>query len=714
MSKTSRTVPGFVLKDIPDLLHDFPPPPMSEWQRLAEASLRGGSTENALVTHTYEEIDLRPLYRAADLAAADEGCPLPGFFPYKRGTEAEGWVRRPWDVAQRITAASASACNDLLQSELGRGLTSIHLVLDRSTRQGLDPDADAGEIHPGALALRGVADLETLFAGIDPTRHPLFMACGASALPMISMMMAFLDRVGAKRSDLHGWVTADPLGQLIGEGRLPLPLATAFDHMKACCDWSGGCKTILASGIPYHEGGANAVQELAFTLSTAVAYVEQMLDRGLEIDTIAPQIGFEFGIGPHFFMEISKIRAARTLWANVVSAYGGNAASQRMGVAARTSLFNHSGLDPHVNMLRATTSSLSAVLGGVDALHVASFDESFRESDRFSRRIARNIQLILREESHLDLPIDPAAGSHFVEWLTNQLAREAWSKFRGIQTNGGMVKAIGDGLPQTAVAETAARRADDLARRRAVLVGTNAYVNPEEKVSSRGDASAPSRRTGRGRPPDRYPTKNREGRREILKALETGLLSGAVSPVALCARAYAEGATLGEVSERLSFTVAETETCVPIPLFRLAEPFERLRRRVDRDRAKIALALLPLGAPVETRARMDFARNVFAVAGLAAQSLPPAGDERTALERIDAAGAEVLVLCATDERYEQEGESLVKSLKRKRPRMRVMVCGMPPGARAALLDAGVDGFLHRDMDVLAFLSRVLERTEVAE
>ena len=192
-------------------------------------------------------------------------------------------------------------------------------------------------------------------------------------------------------------------------------------------------KTIGVSSLNYHNAGANSVQELAFSLSTAVEYIKQMLERGLKIDEIASNIRFTFGIGSLFFVEVAKIRAARMLWAKIIEAFSGNEDSQKIDIHAHTSFTNQTVFDPYVNLLRTTTEAFSAITGGVDSMHTNFFDESFRTPDEFSRRIARNTQIILNEESHLNQIIDPAGGSYYVESLTDEVAKKSWTLFQEIE-----------------------------------------------------------------------------------------------------------------------------------------------------------------------------------------------------------------------------------------------------------------------------------------
>lgn len=207
-------------------------------------------------------------------------------------------------------------------------------------------------------------------------------------------------------------------------------------------------RTIQVELHPYHNGGASAVQDLAFALATGVEYLRAMQARGLDVDTVAPRMQFAFSLGSPFFIEIARLRAARMLWARVVAAFGGNARSQKLRLHGRTSAWTKTRADAYNNMLRATAEAFAGVMGGCDSLHVSPFDEAIGLPDEFSRRIARNVQIILQQECNFYRLVDPAGGSAAVETLTDEIAREAWALFQRIEAQGGMAAALAAGFPR--------------------------------------------------------------------------------------------------------------------------------------------------------------------------------------------------------------------------------------------------------------------------
>ncbi len=477
-------------QDDPLTFDEFPRPAFEEWQAAAVDSLGGkplnGDPFDKLTTPTYEGFPLQPLYRREDTAGLAAAHTVPGQAPYLRGAQAAGYIERPWAIAQELAYGRPATFNEALRFDLEHGQTAVNLLLDGPTRAGKDPDAaQPGEVGRGGVSLASVEDVAVALKGVDLAAVPLFVRAGTVALPLLALLVAHLRRAGRPTADLHGCLENDPLGVLAHEGVLPLSLERAYDEMAQLTLWAAHhaprLATVAVHTYPYHNAGANAVQELAFALATGVAYLRALTRREVDINVAAARLRFDFAIGGNFFMEIAKLRAARLLWAQVVAAFGGDDDAQRMRQHARTARRNKTAVDPYANMLRVTTEALAAAVGGVESLHVSPFDEPARPADDFSRRIARNVQVILQEEAHLTEVIDPAGGAYAVEALTDQLAREAWALFQEVEHKGGMAEALKDGLAQSRIAAVASRRAANLAQRRDVLVGANQFANPNER-----------------------------------------------------------------------------------------------------------------------------------------------------------------------------------------------------------------------------------------
>ena len=431
-----------------------------DWLEAARASLRGRPLES-IVSATYEGIDIEPLPHADNAGASTAADSLPGQYPYLRGAHAAGYRVRPWLIANEIDIAAPADFNAALKTALANGQTAI--TIGQSLR--LD-DAD---------------DLRTALAGIDLRRYPLFIGDGRRAPEIYRLLREALGEGDLRR--LTGCVGYDPLGAAADSGRVPADSLDALAaHVARVDAGSPELGSVTVDTSPYHEAGANAVQELAIALATGVSYLRELGGRGLAAELVAGKLHVSLGIGENFFMEVAKFRAIKSLWAQVLRAFGVSAEAQRIRLHARGGLRNLTRRDRHVNMLRLTSEALAAAFGGVDSICLPAFDTPAGASDDLSRRLSRNIQLILQEEAQLTRLIDPAGGAWHVDALTDQLAHKAWARFQDIEADGGMLAALQSGAIQAEIEAVAERRRHDLATGEKVLVGANAYVNEDEPL----------------------------------------------------------------------------------------------------------------------------------------------------------------------------------------------------------------------------------------
>jgi methylmalonyl-CoA mutase len=427
------------------------------------------------------------MLRREDTAAIQHPYTLPGQPPYVRGTRAAGYVTQSWLIAQELDSPTPQAFNEALRHALTQGQTAVTIVLDQPTRDGRDPDqAKSWEVGRNGLSLATIEDLSTALQDIPITNTPITIYPGISSLPLLALLVAAIRKEEKQTADLQGCLAIDPLAILASSGTLPYFLEHTYDEMALTTAWAASkaphLATLAVSSVGYHEGGGGAVEELAFGMATGVAYLRAMQARGIAIETAARHLRFQFAIGSQFFIEIAKLRAARLLWSQIVAAFGGDTDAQKMWIDGRTAHSNKATSDPSINILRGTTEALAAALGGVDTLHVAPFDEPIRQPDDFSRRIARNTQIILQAESHLTRLIDPAGGAYAVEYLTDQLARRAWGLFQEVEGMGGMAAALQAGFPQARIKKLAEQLEAKIESGEMILVGVNRYANEEEEA----------------------------------------------------------------------------------------------------------------------------------------------------------------------------------------------------------------------------------------
>ena len=704
------------------LLEGFAPVTYGDWKSLVEGELKGAPFEKKMFAATYEGITLRPLYTRADGEKVPHRGSLPGFAPFVRGSRAAGYWDCPWEVSQEITSESPSGFNDAAQTYLQRGLTALNMVLDRAGRNGADPDgAPAADVGSGGLSVASLADLDRALQGVNLEKVPLFIRSGASGMPFAALLVALARKRGLDPEKLRGCIEIDPLGVLAHEGRLPQPLPSAYREMAALTAWAitraPELQTICIHSRAWHEAGGNAVQELAFALATGLDYLRAMQDRGLEVSLTAPRIRFAYTVGCQFFTEIAKLRAARLLWSRLVSVLGGSEDAQRARLHVRTSLWNKTVFDPHVNLLRATVEAFAGVLGGCDSMQVGAFDEIVRAPDEFSERIARNTQLVLQKECQLDRVIDPAGGSWYVETLTHELAERAWTLFQEIEKRGGMAAAMNQGWPQAEVARIAAEKLNNVARRRDCIIGTNAYANINEKrLESRpGEEGTFYRRRFQQVAAAR--TEADEGRhREVLDRLSAVVGKADRDLMEAAIEAAQIGATLGEVTRAVRIQDAPGATAPAVNLTRAAVPFEQLRLAVDRQASRMdrrpGVFLANMGPTKQHRARAEFALGFFEVAGF--QVLSPTGF-KTVEDAVAAAvqsGLEAVCICSTDDTYPDLVPPLVKALRVQKPGVVVILAGYPADQVEAHRAAGVDVFIHMRANALELLTEIATRVGV--
>lgn len=694
---------------------DFPPATRTQWRQEAEKLLKGAPFDKKLLTPTPEGITLQPIYWPEDVAGLPHLGHLPGQAPFTRGTACLGHRLRPWLVCQELATPDPAAFNRQARQELDRGLEALNIRLDLAARRGQDPAGPSAPAGPAGLVAGDAADLARSLAGIDTARIPVFIQTGQAALPLAALLAAALKQSGTDRAAFTGAVELDPLGTLAVEGQSAVTLESLYDEMTCLTGWAAermpGLATIAVRADIYHQAGGHSVQELAFGLAAGVEYLRQMAERGLPADLVAPRIRFTFAAGPHFFMEVAKLRAARWLWAGIVRAFGGGEAAQAMNLHACTSTWNATRLDPYVNLLRVTTEAFSAITGGCDSLTTGCFDEAVRTPDEFSRRLARNTQIILRQEARLDMVADPAGGSWYVEKLTEALARQAWSLLQEIEGRGGMGAALLAGLPQEQVARAASARIADLERRKETLVGTNLFANTEEKPL---EASLPARVEAPAKPSSR--TGDPVVRAERLRALAEAVNTSPGTVMAAAVAAAEAGASLGEITLTLRRDRKASVAVSPLPAGRWAERFERLRAATEACRVRAGAVpkvfLANLGTASQFRARADFSKGFFQVAGLDVLDNDGFPDAAAAATAAAASGAAAVVICSNDDAYPELVPAFIQALRPLSPSVRIILAGYPEAQVQAHREAGVDDFVHIRANAYEFLDNFLRQLGV--
>lgn len=695
---------NFTLKD------DFPVPSYKEWLDIVEPFLKGALFEKKLCTPTYEGITLKPLYIREDREQYVQDM-YPGADNLIRGHTPEWYVDESWDVTRELPYALAEDFNKALLNDLQKGQTGIFLKPDTATLMGQDADVARPE-HVGdrGISISGLPSLERALDTVELPAAKLVIDGGFSALPFLAVFNAYLEKHDIDPQSLRGAVIQDPFAFLAQKGSLPVDTDTVFHEIAEAVKWldenTPGLKGLGISTLPCHDGGGSAVQELAWMLSCLVEWMDRLGKKGINPDTIARHIHVTMGVGPFFFMEIAKFRAARVLIRRVLREYRVEENARLITWHARPSRTNQTLYDPYVNILRTTTEAFSAILGGVDSLHTNTFDEmAVDEPSVYARRVARNIQIILREECHLDRIIDPAGGSYFVETLTRKLAEEAWASFQKTEEQGGMLKALSSGWIHEEIASVRKAREKDLRKRKQVVVGLNMYSDIKQKKLGLKPIDHQAVQKKRAECLNAYRAssgqKENQARLSHLKAL-----SQSEKRLMTATRAVSAGATLGEISRNLRLSAGEGIRISPIDLFRAPVMFERFRDKgweaEKREPGRPKIILVNMGPPKQHKIRADFSRGFLEPGGFEVLDTPSQSSPEEAAFIAAESGAFAAVICSTDETYPEIVSAFIKKIRELKSLLRVIVAGRPKESVELLENAGVDRFLYLGADAVEF------------
>jgi methylmalonyl-CoA mutase len=682
-----------------ELKTTFPSHSYQEWREAAEALLKGKPFEKLLVTPTYEGFDLQPIFRKEDLDALTFCRDFPGAGSYVRARNSSGNYLSRWKISQEQPAHSAEKLNDSLKKEIKGGVDEINILLDVASQKGIDPDqAATGEVGGCGLSLTTLADLEKALNGIDIQSLSLFIQSGTSGLAVLSLLKAYCEKKGIAFQTIQGNIGSDPIGSWARYGSLPMGIEGALSEtaevVRTLSETGSAMGGIYVDGNVYHNAGASATQELGFTLAAANEYLRALTAKGLSVEEIASSMRFGLGIGSHYFLEIGKFRAARMLWARILKAWGASFENLPIHLHARTSIWNKTKIDPYVNMLRVTSEAFSAVIGGCDSMHIGPFDEVLRLPDDFSRRIARNVHFVLGEECELTRVIDPAGGSYYVEWLTDQIAEKAWQWFQKVEAEGGLIESLKKGTAQKAISDVVQKRIANVEKRRDVIVGTNQYPNSTEKLLD-------------PRPVD-YAGFQKERGTKVAAMRGKAALTGDL------VKGFTQGATIGEIYAGLRKGASESDRIEVIPIRRASESYEKLRS------ASIAYAGKNGHAPQifqanwgpsrSYRLRADWTSAFFQAGGFELLNDTDFDSVEKLLEALKLSKSKVVVITSTDDAYAEKVVEIAQAIQSLDSSIYIIVAGAPDAQEASWRAAGVADFVNvrvNNYEMLAMLHKKL-------
>lgn len=600
----------------------FSPVSAEDWKAKITVDLKGADFDKKLVWRTNEGFNVQPYYRREDI----EGLPaietLPGEFPYLRGTRDNN----DWLIRQRVQGKTAEEMNTHARHILDRGVESLGIVL-------------RGEVS--------AEDLKEILKDVDLKKVEVNIECCPGKAVQVAEELVKLVKEAGAENEFRGAIDYNPFRRLLKHG-LPFPkdaVKEGLDLYNAVKDVKG-LRCFAVDSYMFNNCGAYITQELGYALAWGAEWLTLMTEAGMTVDEVANRVKFNMGISSNYFMELAKFRAGRMLWAEIVKAY--NPADEdacKMMVHAVTSKFNMTLFDSHVNLLRTMTETMSAALAGVDSIETLAFDECYTTPDEFSERIARNQQVLLREESHLNKVVDPAGGSYYIETLTASIAAQAWKVFNEIEDKGGFDAMLKSGELQAKVNESGVKRHMDVARRKEILLGTNQYPNFNETALEKAKEEAHKCNCG-------------------------------------CAAEVADGAV-----EYLNND-------------RAASQFEQIRLDTERASHRPKVFMLTIGNLAMRLARAQFSANFFGCAGY--EIIDNIGFN-TVKEGVDAAveqGADVVVLCSSDDEYAQYAPEAFKELQGRA----LFVVAGAPACMEDLKAEGIENFIHVRVNVLDTLT----------
>jgi methylmalonyl-CoA mutase len=672
---------------------EFPTVDFAAWRTAAERDLKGRDFERALVQQTVAGIRVEPLYVDRTVEPG-----LPGARPHTRGGSPLERSQAGWTVVSQPTGPEVPVAAAEAGEDLGESAGAVWLRFDAAGRRGLDPDQAA----PAQVGLRGLAihagvDLEEILALADLSRVEVELEAGAAYCAAASLLAATWQARGVGPDVAQGCFGADPLGALASDGELPGSLDAALGALGALGRWSAGAwPRVVATRVdtsPYHDAGADDALELAMAVATGLSYLRALTAAGLTADQALAHVSFSVSVGCDLLPAVAKLRALRRLWSRVQEELQ---ASGPFRIHARTSRRMLTRRDPWVNALRVTLAVCAAAQGGAASISSAPLDVARGLPSHRARRLARTTQLILRDESQLHRVVDPWGGSYALESLTEALAQQSWTLLREVEARGGAAQALLDGWVHAHVEAAHEQRLRGIQKRKLPLTGVSEFPLLEEDLPAprqvdRADLAASAARTC-------------EARRSRVAAVD-GLESAAA--------AAAAGATLGQLTP--SFWDGAATRVPPMPLRRPAEPFERLRDRSDAQLAALGtrprLFLASVGSLAQHNARTTWVQNLLAAGGVEALTADGYADAAAAAAAFRQSGASAAVICSSDTLYAELVEALAPALRGAGAR-RVWLAGKPKQREAAWRAAGVDGFVHLGIDVVAFLQGVHELLEV--
>jgi methylmalonyl-CoA mutase len=607
------------------LFSEFPQVSTAQWEEAINRDLKGADYDRKLRWKTDENFVVNPYYREEDIRdLAYLTASIVGEYPFIRGGKT---IDNNWNIVQNITERNPQKANETAIDSLKKGANAIAF--------------DVSEISDGK-------SLSLLLKDIDLSKVSVRFYHAVSYVSLAKLFVSFLETTAFDKKNIRGAFSFDPISYLLLHNRFWKSQKEDFEEImqlqKIIGDVCPQFQYISVNGWLLHNCGATIRQELAYALASANEYLSFATDNGIEIDEFLSKISFEWAISSNYFMEIAKLRAARLLWASIADQYNPRDRNKtKMNIFSKSSLWNKTIYDPYVNMLRITTEGMSAAIGGADEIDLEAFDTAYKEPDEFSRRIVRNTQILLKEEAWFDKIIDPAAGSYYVENLTNAIAEQAWTLFVEVEKQGGMIQAALEGKIKEAITASCQKRDMDIATRKTVFVGSNQYPNITEMMLEKVNI---------------------------------------------------------DLEEKKYAGISPYRGAMPFEQLRLnTEKWSKTNGR----RPKVFL--LKTGNVAMRQARAGFISNFFGCAGYEIIDGQAFASEQEGITAAISAKADIVAICSSDEEYASIAPVIAQGLKQQAKNILCIVAGNPTEIIDVLKQAGVDDFIHVKLNLLETLKR---------
>ncbi len=664
------------------LAAEFPAVTEADWLAKVDAALKGAPIEK-LVSKTYDGIALKPLYTPADWDHQADQNGIPGAAPFTRGGAWRDPLGPPWHVRARLTKADPSAANKDALTDLVNGATALELVID----------ADGTGNNDAGIVVQDVADLETVLNDVLLDLAPISIKAGAHAVAVASALLIVWENRNVPADQAVASLNIDPLGTLARDGNLPGSLRNLFEQIAVMIGYVDGkwdkARLLGVDAAIYHDAGASEAQELGAAMATAVAYLRALEALGIDPAVAAKHMVFNLALDADVFLGIVKLRSARRLWARVLEAAGIDPIP--MLIEAETASRMMTAYDPWVNMLRTTAAGFAGAVGGADSIAIRGYDAAQGGDSNLARRNARNIQIILAEESHLGRVHDPAGGAGLFESLTDELCVAAWETFQSIEARGGMIDVIKSGAWAADIGRTAEARAVNVARRKEQITGLNEFPNIFDETDAHEQVARPAPKKG---------------------AIQ---FDGPPQGVAPALEMLKQGALLKDLTQVLNSDDAETAPVIaPRPV---GEDFEALRKRSDAIKAasgtRPQIFLANLGPVAKHTARATFAKNFFEAGGVEAISTDGFDDMAALGAAFKSSGAKLAVICGADDQYGSMGADAAAALK-DAGAVQIFLAGKGGENEAALNNAGVTDYIFMGANLLDILSAAYDRLTEAK